>query len=350
MEVLTPDAIRSEFRRRCPSYYTLTRYVISCEAFETLVEELKPYRSTICGLILTECQVEFEGLMFLITNIKHIDLVDFKLDAITFGSESTTLDAASSVQMTAALAVMLKETNIEYLGLTHLGLYSYEFEPIINTLVDSKVEELDLSFNLIGEHGASELAKVLPFTKLTELMIGGNMLGKAGTQCLCAAVMRSPKLKKFSIPHNHYVDSSICHTIRHMIANSNLEGLSLCDCTSLPDEGLREIALGIKESLTFTWLYLEDNRQITDESTDMFFRTIGLHNSLEFVYLHRTSVSLEKMNHVKMILQGYHSTTTQSLIAMVSVKVVSRLGLQSKLQMLPLDMFRTLVAYIPQEL
>merc|ERR1711924_65487 len=61
----------------------------------------------------------------------------------------------------------------------------------MGALPTTKITELDLYFNSIGDAGAAALAEALPASKLTTLSLGSNSIGDAGAAALVKALPAS---------------------------------------------------------------------------------------------------------------------------------------------------------------
>jgi Ran GTPase-activating protein (RanGAP) involved in mRNA processing and transport len=134
----------------------------------------------------------------------------------------------------------IESMQLSFNHITHKGL-----EALSNALWGSpSLKELKLDNNLIGDHGAHQVAAILPTLKaLATLDVGFNGIKSAGLNVLMKAVVDTDQIESLSLSGNE-IDVPSAKAVAYTLAyNQTLRSIYLVHC-SIQHEGRRHITAG----------------------------------------------------------------------------------------------------------
>jgi len=174
----------------------------------------------------------------------------------------------------------------------------------------SSLKSLDLGSNRISDEGVAALTRVLPRTQLEELILYGNAVSNAAVSLL-AERLQSCSLHTLDLHENQITDVGAIYLARAVRLHPPLQSLDL-STNSISDVGARQLLTAMRHS-QLNFLILGENPRISPAIRAEVERTEGLIRE-EF----------------------------KIMVALCSVRTVSRLGQHSLLRELPIDLIRKL--------
>ena len=171
------------------------------------------------------------------------------------------------------------------------------------------LEELDLGWNQVGDDGLMELSRVLPGTSLTELVLHSNEIGDKSVAQL-AAVLPQTEINTLDLCANEITDKS-AKMLADILPNTLLSSIDIGQ-NQITDEGASALLKAMRRSQV-TILNLQGN-QIRDSS---------ILNAIE-------------------VTEELVRTDFRIIVALCSAKIIPRLGVHSKVRLLPCDVLRRL--------
>ena len=119
---------------------------------------------------------------------------------------------------------------------------------------------ISLSFNPIGVSGAKHVASEIlePNVPLESLNLMGCDIGVQGTRWIADALKRNTHLERLDLNKNS-VEDGVSYLGPMLKENSHLKSLTLAFMNSISDNGIKELAEGLKENEALTLLDLRDN-------------------------------------------------------------------------------------------
>ena len=341
--------------------------VISSDDITILLDLLQRHPS-IRSLAFRGCGIEQDQVLRLAAGISQTGLITIQASAVRMTSVGAAA-FASAIQSSPVKRLDLSQNEIGDEGCIRIadalrdsGLESLILcKTQITASAIAKLEEvlrttattlhiLDVSRNNIGDSGAEALARVLPLTRLTCLLVDTINMTKVGYKALCEAVIRTPEMVEIVFSGNRMNgDLDIMKAIADMLTCSRLEYLSLNLCGIDPPL-LAVLAEGVRASLSLRHLELKGNLRLTNDSMTDFIKHIGMHRALKTLELDLSGITLAKQKETKWKIQILHAERSLCLQALASVKTCPRLGLNSPVRLLPLDLFRFLGTFLPEPL
>ena len=158
-------------------------------------------------------------------------------------------------------------------------------------MVNSSVQRLDLSFNVLQDNGARILAKYLKANKaLVALNVSVNGIADPGALSLAESLRHNTTLEVLHLAGNPSIGNpgalSLCETLK---INKTLTSLNLSG-NSIDDIGIESLSLVLKDNTTLTSLGLSDLK-ITAKSIRSIAEMLRLNSTLNFLEFQGNKVS-----------------------------------------------------------
>ena len=158
------------------------------------------------------------------------------------------------------LAKYLPYTQIAYLDLGDNNIEAEGGIELAKYLPHTQIIDLNLNNNKIGAEGAIELAKQLAYTKITYLNLSNNEIGDEGAIEI-AKYLPATQITDLYLRGNNIGDEGAKELAKHL-ANTKITNLDLSN-NEIEDAGVRELAKQIPNTqITYLNLY---NSEIGDE-------------------------------------------------------------------------------------
>ncbi len=245
-----------------------------------------------------------------------------------------------------AFAMALQDCGLESLLLGRNSIEEEGTKYIAKVLAKglTNLRTLDLSRNGIKDEGLFALAEALPLSRLDTLLVDQNALTFAGLERLCLALPESPQLLNLSIGNNTALENKGIILLAETLKFTNLERLSVQAC-GFDDQGLAKLAEEVGKSPTMELLDISSNNLITDTGLSKLMECLKTHRTMHTIKMNTNNsrTSLGKRKQVEELMVRLHSKESKSLVALCSVRKVERVGYKSDLQMLPVELMRSVM-------
>ncbi len=245
-----------------------------------------------------------------------------------------------------AFAVALQDCGLESLLLGRNAIAEEGTEYIAKVLAKglTNLRTLDLSRNAIKDKGVFALAEALPLSRLDTLLVDQNALTLAGVERLCLALPESPQLLNLSIGRNSALGNEGIILLAETLKFTNLERLAVPAC-GFDDQGLAILAEEVGKSPTMELLDISSTNLITDKGLSILMECLKTHRTMTTVKLNNENsrTSLGKRKEVERLMERLQSKESKAIVALCSVRKVQRVGWRSPLQMLPVELMRSVM-------
>ena len=179
-------------------------------------------------------------------------------------------------------AIFLYNTKLEELDLSYNRLQSAGIIKILKGIMNiSNLKRLNIRGNNISDEAANDIGDVLSHnTKLEELNLSCNSLQAAGAIKVFNSMKEIVTLKKFSISKNSITDEAIPYLVPILCHNTNLEEIDL-SYNRLQTVGIVKVLKGLKDILSLKLLKV-GNDYITDEAASSILAVLS-HNNEQII-------------------------------------------------------------------
>jgi Leucine-rich repeat (LRR) protein len=161
----------------------------------------------------------------------------------------------------------------------------------------SSLQSLSLANNRIGDAGAKAIAEALKEnSSLQKLYLGTNQIGDAGTKAIAAALKENSSLQYLSLSSNQISDDGAKSIAAAIKENSSLNGLDL-SFNEIGDHGAQSIASALEENSSLQDLSLYKNR-IGDDGAKSIAAAMHVSSSLKALSLEYNNVSVAATCHL----------------------------------------------------
>jgi len=216
---------------------------------------------------------------------------------------------------------------------------------LANGLHGTKLRKLTLDNNYVGSAGCAALARAIPKSNLAWISLEGCNL-QVKDMCAILKASRNSKIEFLDLSQNFLGTKLGMRNVNRLLANNNgrLEYLQMRDC-GITNSGLGIIAPGVAKSRGLIELNINFNPKVAIKSVERMLDIIEYHPSLEDVNVFGCSgysglYTGVYMDPVARRIDLWRRA--RFMIAMVSARVIERIGCKSILAIFPIDLFRAL--------
>ena len=184
-----------------------------------------------------------------------------------------------------ALALVLSgNSKLQELDISYNNLEATGISKIFGKLDISHLTKLNISNNVIDDQAADIVGSFLSKnTKLRELEISCNNLNESGTKTLCKRITNLPKLTKLKFGGNNFSHLAADHVAEVLLCNTKLEEIDISN-NNLLAAGAVSIFNGMKNIFTLRIVNISHN-WITYEAADSIAAVLSQNTHLRKVYL-----------------------------------------------------------------
>jgi len=244
------------------------------------------------------------------------------------------------------VAEMIKASAIRCLNLGWNHINEEGFSQLATALSRehwARLESLNLTRNSIGDLGGLKLATCIPLTNLKTLLLSECLMDELSIVEILEACKGS-KIEVLDMQSNDVGSTNSILALKCFLANSRtIRELCLKYC-GITNDGVANITPAVRKCHTLTRLHLQGNHDMTTSAVLQMVNSIGHHPNLvevgvcgcEEPYVTGT-LNIERKNARLEIW-----VTQRSMLAIVSARVIKRIGCKSPLSVLPTELFRML--------
>ncbi|XP_068699943.1 protein NLRC3-like isoform X4 [Montipora foliosa] len=281
--------------------------------------------------VIGECKTSSENLYTKLayTFGKSLDLTEILIDftsgtniaafsqALTVNTSLTTLDltwnsigdeGASSLSQALAVNTSLTTLNLLCNSIGAEGVTSLSQALAVNTSLTT----LNLSDNSIGAEGATSLSQALAVnTSLTTLNLSDNSIGAEGATSLSQALAVNTSLATLNLSLQFIGAEGATSLSQALAVNTSLTTLNLSD-NSIGAEGVTSLSQALAVNTSLTTLNLSDN-SIGAEGATSLSQALAVNTSLTTLNLSDNSIGAEGATSLSQALAVNTSLTTLNL-------------------------------------
>ncbi|XP_068756016.1 NLR family CARD domain-containing protein 3-like, partial [Montipora capricornis] len=255
--------------------------------------------------VIEECKTFSENLYTKLayTLGKSLDLTEIP---IYLGSRTRIAAFSQAVAVNTSLTTL----DLSYNSIGDEGATSLSQALAVNTSLTT----LDLSRNSIGDEGATSLSQALAVnTSLTTLDLSCNSIGAEGATSLSQALAVNTSLTTLHLSHNSIGDAGATSLSQALAVNTSLTILALSG-NSIGDEGAPSLSQALAVNTSLTTLHLSGN-SIGDKGATSLSQALAVNPSLSPLTLSASSISAEGATSLSQALAVNTSLTTLNLSA-----------------------------------
>jgi hypothetical protein len=284
-----------------------------------------------------------KGLRFYVGERYH--LKDSALVAIERRKEMAVVSYASCVEIYSAIdstRLLEKLDQSRSHGIADLSSLDVTDEEFVNYVIPrfrkASWRKLQLCENNISDDSLKALTTALIESgcHLFELDLGWNSISDIGLSLLTQALLRC-RLRELIIHSNDITDEGV-RSVAAILPTSNLQTLDLC-ANYITDVGASALASVLKDC-PLRALDLSQN-SVTDVGSKELVRSMRFSN-LQLLNLENNPIESRVIFHEIENLEGLIGSEFKVMIAFCSVVQYPRLGVKSKIRMLPKELIRKL--------
>ena len=255
------------------------------------LEELKEVLSFTCGMVAARCEETAEALIKSIT--VQVNDAEYFRALLGFISECRRDDSNFHFKMAHVSGSFLKckclDVELASIVETDVGVLAEALK------VNSTLTMLNLTFNSIGDQGATGLAEALKVNStLTTLILNDNGIGHQGATGLAEALKGNLTLTVLCLSDNGIGDQGATGLAEALKVNSTLTELYLNE-NGIGDQGATGLAEALKVNSTLTELNLAYNG-ISDHGATGFAEALKVNTTLKKLSLFRNGIGAEGGN------------------------------------------------------
>ena len=187
----------------------------------------------------------------------------------------TGIGAAGLDSITSGLK---NNTSLGVLNLSNNLLGGKALERLADTLADTNLHELNISWNKIGNEGCEHLGLLISggcggYCTLTKLDISGNEITEAGISKLFAALRVNSTLQQLNLKRNNFSAGLSENFLQFLQENNTVEWLNIAHC-AINCEGLAGFVAGLGKNTGVRNLMLYHNA-IRDTGAELIARGLA---------------------------------------------------------------------------
>jgi len=193
--------------------------------------------------------------------------------------------------------------NLTCIRMTNYKLNSETIKILCDKLLDSKITKLDLRRNTIGPTGAKEIARILASdnTKLDDIFLYFNNIGNEGASYIANSLCVNKTLTKLNLCDNNIGYDGSKSFAEMLQKNQTLTALDLNN-NALTDDGVQLMIDSLKGNTTLKSLSLWST-DITDRTALSFIDLLNCFNfSLRKINLRHNNISINLLSTINNIL------------------------------------------------
>lgn len=281
--------------------------------------------SPLVSIYLTSVPLAKEATLCLATSIQEMRLNILEL-------RGTGVSDSLVVQLAHAFEHCFSLSHVS-LGYNRIGAEGCI--TLANSLANTSITTLDMSWNPIGALGVAHLAA--PGCRITVLKLDYTEMGQDGFVALCDALVDNQiNLMQLNVDGNNITDMQcVCRVVARNtglkilnLSNNNLE-----DCLEFNEAAFRCLTL---ERISFS-----ANSRLTDAfANDMFDVLLCTHSCINNVCFSYTGITIPTRNKVNKRLAMLNSKRTKALLALCTGKFPQWNTFSSFCQQIPMDLIR----------
>ena len=249
----------------------------------TLISKALESRTKVERLCLDMCDIGVDGVKALSKAFEagaQVSCLDLSFNNI--GHVGTTM-----------LAKMLSVANLRILVLNVCGIGMRGLASLAEALkACTKLENLDLTDESIGNWGAGKLAKALPKGNLKYLNISGNKIGVIGVRWLAGALRAGWNLTRLDLSSNSIGDIGAKLFSEALCSKNGLKDLLLSNC-DIGDVGVKWISEALPAAKLEELVLSQNN--IGDEGARMLAKALQSGAEVKVLNLRFTNIKTEGM-------------------------------------------------------
>ncbi len=206
-----------------------------------------------------------------------------------------------------------------------------------STKARENIKWLDLRLNVITDVGLKHLSCGLQGSAVEMLQLGHNKFTREGLIEFCD-MLKGTKIKILGLNHCG-VDDEVAERLVHVIPYSKVTQLVL-DNNEITDKGGFLLSVMVKNCPTFELIDLRNNK-LTDATAKAILAAVNTHVSMKCISLgENQGIDEGAIEKIYSKLSVLHTERAKTLTTLCSVKFIHRIVYRSLLKMLPLDLIR----------
>jgi hypothetical protein len=206
------------------------------------------------------------------------------------------------------------------------------------------LRSLDLSDNEFRDQSTLELCKALEHSTIERVSLSWNRIS---SEEVCEALSKCKGLLHVNLGYNLLGDKRMVH-IANLIRDTKVVDLCL-EGNGITGQGLKDLAIGIKQSVTLQHLNLSNNGLIqSNDGASELMLALRCHTSMYRVYMFGIGFTQEVRLDIRERLENLHSSKARVMVAIMANRSLPRLlAARSPFKLLDRDLLRRLGEMLP---